>query len=349
MLKGTYFASPKPGPGVLLLHQCNQQRKLWDVLGERLAASGISVLTIDYRGFGESGGTPDNKLPPEDQAKIRKEKWPGDIDIAYEYLLAQPGVRHDQIGAGGASCGVDNAIQLARRHPEVKSLMLLAGETDREGMRFLKSRSMPIFTAAAQDDIFNNQVLLMQWLFSVSPNPSSRYAHFATGGHGAEMFPSHPELVTAIAEWLAATLTGPPAQIPKTNGQRLDPEIVRTLDLIDEPGGAGAIQAAKTLSPASAVMPPELIVNLMGYQHLQNKDTKGAVAILKLNVLAYPNSANSYDSLSDAYLADGQKELALQNARKAMELLATGSTDPEQRRNDIRDSAKKKITQLTPF
>ena len=33
VLKGTYFASGKPGPGVLLLHQCNQQRKLWDVLG----------------------------------------------------------------------------------------------------------------------------------------------------------------------------------------------------------------------------------------------------------------------------------------------------------------------------
>jgi hypothetical protein len=28
VLKGTYFSSGKPGPGVLLLHQCNQQRKL---------------------------------------------------------------------------------------------------------------------------------------------------------------------------------------------------------------------------------------------------------------------------------------------------------------------------------
>src|SRR5258708_40195867 len=55
-LKGTYFGSQKPGPAVLLLHQCNQQRKLWDPLGERLAASGINVLTIDYPGFGDSGG-----------------------------------------------------------------------------------------------------------------------------------------------------------------------------------------------------------------------------------------------------------------------------------------------------
>ena len=64
-LKGNYFASSKPGPGVLLLHQCNQQRKLWDVLGERLASSGINVLTFDHRGFGESGGTPHDKLTPQ--------------------------------------------------------------------------------------------------------------------------------------------------------------------------------------------------------------------------------------------------------------------------------------------
>src|SRR5439155_6818793 len=33
-LKASYFAAAKPGPGVLLLHQCNQQRKMWDSLAE---------------------------------------------------------------------------------------------------------------------------------------------------------------------------------------------------------------------------------------------------------------------------------------------------------------------------
>jgi len=53
-LKATYFAATKPGPGVLLLHQCNRQRKIWDGLAQQLAAAGINVLTLDYRGFGES-------------------------------------------------------------------------------------------------------------------------------------------------------------------------------------------------------------------------------------------------------------------------------------------------------
>lgn len=77
-------------------------------------------------------------------------------------------------------------------------------------------------------------------------------------------------------------------------------------------------------------------------------DNKGAVKIMKLNVTAYPNSPNVYDSLSDAYLADGQKDLALQNAKKALELLANDTTDPEERRKAIRDSAEQKVKQLAP-
>ncbi len=49
-LKGTYFSAGKPGPGVLLLHQCNRQRKVWDDLAARLAAAGFHVMTVDLRG-----------------------------------------------------------------------------------------------------------------------------------------------------------------------------------------------------------------------------------------------------------------------------------------------------------
>ena len=84
----------------------------------------------------------------------------------------------------------------------------------------------------------------------------------------------------------------------------------------------------------------------MGYEHLQTGDIKGAVEILKLNVRAYPNSPKVYDSASDAYLADGKKDMALQNAKKALELIAKDTTDTEERRNDIRENVEQKIKQL---
>ena len=93
-LKATYFGADKPGPGVLLLHQCNRQRKVWDGLAQQLATSGINVLTLDYRGFGESGGVRFDKATPQ-QVQELQTKWPNDIDLALQYLQSQPGVKRD--------------------------------------------------------------------------------------------------------------------------------------------------------------------------------------------------------------------------------------------------------------
>ena|SRR5438552_13172584 len=55
-LKATYFAAARPGPAVLLLHMCITTRASWEPVARQLSAVGISALTIDNRGFGESGG-----------------------------------------------------------------------------------------------------------------------------------------------------------------------------------------------------------------------------------------------------------------------------------------------------
>jgi dienelactone hydrolase len=351
VLKATYFASNKPGPAVLLLHQCDAQRKLWDVLGERMAASGISVLTLDYRGFGESGGARYDRMNDPERRRVVTDLWPGDIEMAYAYLLRQPEVEHDKIGAGGASCGVDNSIQLARRHAEVKSLLLLSGPTNRDGRLFLVTSKLPIFTAVANDDKYPGTVVAMQWLYGVSPNPASRFARFPSGGHGAEMFAVNTGLPGIITEWFAATLRGHPERAPKTQGAGMDQHDLAMLEQIDRPGGASevtnALASAREHDPRA--MPfSEVVVNQLGYEHVQIGDTKGAVEIMKLNTAAYPDSPNAYDSLSDAYLADGQKELALQNAKRALELLSSDRLDSEGRRNGIRDSAQQKVKQLAP-
>ena len=45
-----------------------------------------------------------------------------------------------------------------------------------------------------------------------------------------------------------------------------------------------------------------------------------AVAIFSLNVELYPKSFNAYDSLGEAYMNDGQKEKAMWNYEKSIEL-----------------------------
>jgi len=345
-LKATFFSAGKAGPGVLLLHQCNQQRKGWDGLATQLAAAGISVLTLDYRGYGESEGTAPKDLPPAEGAKVLNEKWPGDVDVAYGYLVSQPGVNARVIGAGGASCGVNQAIHLAIRHPEVKSLVLLSGNADREGRAFLsESEKMPVLLSAADDD--GAAVELMEWLYSLSTNPGSKFVEYPNGGHGVEIFAAHKELPAMIVDWYAQTLVKTPGSAPANAARRRDPPTI--LKLIDSPGGAE--KAAQQLASARQKDPhaklfDEALVNMIGYEHLQAGDNKGAIEIMKLNAGAFPDSANVYDSLSDAYLADGQKDPARENAKKALQKLATDHSGDEAFRKGLQESAEEKLKQL---
>lgn len=61
-------------------------------------------------------------------------------------------------------------------------------------------------------------------------------------------------------------------------------------------------------------------LNRLGYQLLQEKKLKESVEIFKLNVEAYPQGFNTYDSLGEAYMVSGNNELAIQNYKKSLEL-----------------------------
>src|SRR3984893_10153930 len=181
LLKASYFAAAKPGPGLLLLHQVTRQRKAWDELAGQLAAAGINTLTLDMRGHGESGGAPYDKLTGAEQNKV----WRGstdDVDTALQYLVSQPGVQRDVIGVGGAGfLGVDHSVEAARRHPaQVKSLALLSGETFLPGRQFLRQAShLPELFVVADDDEYPPTVEAMELLYIAASNPGKKLVHYS--------------------------------------------------------------------------------------------------------------------------------------------------------------------------
>ena len=64
----------------------------------------------------------------------------------------------------------------------------------------------------------------------------------------------------------------------------------------------------------------EAELNMLGYTLLGQKKFEDAIAVFKLNLEAFPESANCYDSLAEGYMAAGQKELAIKNYAKSLEL-----------------------------
>jgi uncharacterized membrane protein len=61
-------------------------------------------------------------------------------------------------------------------------------------------------------------------------------------------------------------------------------------------------------------------LNSLGYRLLNAKKFKDAIRIFQLNVEAYPQSSNVYDSLGEAYMDDGNKPLAIANYQKSLQL-----------------------------
>jgi|SRR5215213_10524394 len=76
-------------------------------------------------------------------------------------------------------------------------------------------------------------------------------------------------------------------------------------------------------------------LNAMGYRLLGANQVREAIEVFKLNVEAYPNSANVYDSLAEGYLAQGDKQLAIETYKRALEI------DPQL------ESARKALNALT--
>ena len=97
---------------------------------------------------------------------------------------------------------------------------------------------------------------------------------------------------------------------------------------------------------------PEIIVDMIGGDHLRVGEAKAAIEVFKLNVLAYSDSADAHYNLADAYLKNGQKDLARQYAEKALAMLDSHTaplsswSDTEQRRDEIRSGAQDVLKKL---
>ena len=107
-------------------------RATWTDVSTRLVQSGIHTLTFDLRGYGESSGGEPPFTTMANFISFWRTTGMNDIDAAYQFLLARPGVNTDAIGLGGASYGVFMGIEAASRYGNIGTLALLSGPFDDE-------------------------------------------------------------------------------------------------------------------------------------------------------------------------------------------------------------------------
>jgi CubicO group peptidase (beta-lactamase class C family) len=61
-------------------------------------------------------------------------------------------------------------------------------------------------------------------------------------------------------------------------------------------------------------------INAIGYVLLQRKKIRDAIEVFSLNVEDHPQSSNAYDSLGEAYMTNGDTQLAITHYKRSLEL-----------------------------
>jgi tetratricopeptide (TPR) repeat protein len=133
-------------------------------------------------------------------------------------------------------------------------------------------------------------------------------------GHLKKIQPSADKRVNM---WCQTCHRGRPR--PTTLDEELDAARLGT------PGGAAAAVARyrelkQKFDERGGLDFSEDALNDYGYGRLEEKDTDGAIAFLRLNAEEHPRSGNAWDSLGEAYMAAGKKELARVAYAKSLEL-----------------------------
>ena len=77
---------------------------------------------------------------------------------------------------------------------------------------------------------------------------------------------------------------------------------------------------AQWIKEANLNSSPSSILNEIGYVFLNQKSFEKSIEIFKLNTELFPTDANTWDSLAEAYMLAGSKELAIKNYEKSLEL-----------------------------
>lgn len=109
------------------------------------------------------------------------------------------------------------------------------------------------------------------------------------------------------------------------------------------------VAAAKALLEEMSEPPAEMALNRVGYALLRSgRQNEGAIVVFELIAAAFPESANAWDSLADAWVAVGRNDEALRCARRCLELIDEQPGLEPDWRERVRESAQSKVRQLDP-
>jgi alpha-beta hydrolase superfamily lysophospholipase len=196
-----YEATKRPAPAVICLHMLTRSRRDWEPVAAELASAGIAVLTIDFRGHGESGVAPSD-------AAAGLASFTQDAAAAKRYLESRPDVMRDRIAIAGASLGAEVALVTAAADPAIRAVALLSPTMDYRGLRIdqaaKKYGARPMLLVASREDSYSLRTIRDLTKTDQPGNPREKV--LVDTGHGTMMFSRDTGLIRTLVDWFQRAL-----------------------------------------------------------------------------------------------------------------------------------------------
>jgi dienelactone hydrolase len=191
-LVGQYYGTPgRVAPTVLLLHEYGATQQSWVTLVLALREAGYNVLTVDLRGFGLTGGTPDWS------------RASADVAVWLQELSILPNVEKSRLSVVGAGVGASLALSGCALYGNCRSVVALSPtvadrglQTDAAVTAYGPRPLLIISSSAASPSGIDSQTLDK---LAAGPHQLQLYEGTAVG---VNVLAAHSTALTLIVEWL---------------------------------------------------------------------------------------------------------------------------------------------------
>jgi len=288
-------------------------------------------LFLDYNGFCWEG----IGVPPDIKVSCDYNNWSDKNDRILETAVSL--IKYGKLGLLDEQEGLASTVSLVE---------LLKRETGKEGIDkaiekfngrygsgdknfyvdFFELLSLGNnMLQAGQEEKGKKIFELASWLF---PGVS---AVNETQGFGYLSLGKKKEAIRHFREAISQKLTNTSPYSRKFSDYLGDDLMVRLLS----DGYQGMVKEYEILKEKYPLFVNENLLNTLGYSLLGSKLTSEAILVFRLNVEKYPESGNTYDSLAEAYMNAGNKELAIENYERSLKL-NPGNTNAVEQLKKIR-------------
>lgn len=348
-----YYEMTGHGENIVLIHDGLIHHEIWDEQFSVLAKR-YRVIRYDRRGYGKSPVPRSPYSNIEDlnrlfvQLKIQKAIVFGMSaggGLAIDFVLQYPEKVAAMVLVGAVVSGYGYSRHMLTRGGRVDNLAALLSDPQKIITYFgwedpyqmypenvqAKERCRKLLETNPQNADFSKNRLLKP-----AERPAVRYLSeirvpslVVVGEHDIPDVHAHAGVIeTGITGAKREIIPGAGHLVPMEQPETFNRLVLKFLNSMDffnvlrTKGVEAAVQYfhRKRKMEPDTVFFEEMEMNVLGYRFLQRGKVADAIKLFRLNTVAYPDSGNVYDSLGEAYLKNGQKELAVKNYQKSLKL-----------------------------